>query len=47
MSTLSAIMHAKRRQEAARQRREQAIIKYTNTVQKRLKEDENNSKITI
>jgi len=43
MSTLSAIMFAKRRSEVKTERRN----KYINNVQKRLKENENNSKITV
>ena len=38
MSTLSAIMFAKRRSEVKTERRNKAIVKYTNNVQKRLKE---------
>ena len=47
MSTLSAIMFAKRRSEVKTERRNKAIVKYTTNVQKRLKENENNSKITV
>lgn len=43
MSTLSAIMFAKRRSEVKTERRN----KHINNVQKRLKENENNSKITV
>jgi hypothetical protein len=38
MSTLSAIMLAKRRSEVKTERRNKAIVKYTTNVQKRLKE---------
>lgn len=47
MSTISAIMLAKRRSELVKERKSKAIVKYTNNVQKRLKENENNSKITV
>ena len=47
MSTLSAIMFAKRRSEVKTEHRKKAIVKYSNNVQKRLKENENNSKITV
>ena len=40
MSTLSAIMFAKRRSEVKTERRNKAIVKYTTNVQKRLKENE-------
>lgn len=47
MSTLSAVMFAKRRSEVKTEHRNKEIIKYTTNVQKRLKENENNSKITV
>lgn len=47
MSSLSAIMFAKRRSEVVKERKNKAIVKYTTNVQKRLKENENNSKITV